>query len=517
MSHTNTIKNLHKNLLLANWLLIIAGVILFIFSLTTSNKNKDFIFKLMFSGTLMGSGVVITSELSKNVSARARVQAEADRKGLERQIDRELRLTEMIQTIRTQQKLAEIVEFTVPDYQQPRIIKQFNLGGLLPPLITKKGIAPPLESSQNFQISLQPVKELVDVKAKDLIDISWMNENVFFGGGCIVGAKGSGKTELLKFIVLNILRLCPDVNLKFYNIHYVRGMQYFPGMDQEFEESLFITDPQEIVRDAEKCYSELQRREKLGDMSAVPIIRILDEQKATKAELGNAHDRLIFVLKELVDRGRKYGKKVNGFDTGFVVWLALHNPKKETSGIDSSWFEAGSVFLLGKSISNPSSPFPADFDRKQLMGQLNATNNLLEANKLKFVGEPKNDLARACVYRQSDDEPCIKIIPRFDLEDIKYSGSNATKNTPESSEDYYSALDCSGDTWLEKLINWFKINSDVDNEVLREQVNLVRKSMVEPERYQDITDDLLLKLREALEEEVNGVESSDEDVEDNDE
>lgn len=524
MKTAQTIKQQYRNILLVNWFLLGASSFFFVLSLvnTNTNKNKDFDFKLMLSGTLTAVGAVVTSEMSKSISARARVQQEADRKGLERQIDRELKLNEMVAGINTQQKLAEIVEFTVPEYQQPRFITQFKLQGLLPPRTPVGQSQATSESSEKgFQVKLQPTKELVDVKARDLVDISWMNENVFFGGGCIVGAKGSGKTDLLKFIVLNILRLCPEVNLKFYNIHYVKGMQYFPGMNQEYEQNLFITDPQEILRDAEKCYAELQKREKTGDMSSSPIVRILDEQKATKAELGNDHDRLIFILKELVDRGRKYGKKVNGFDTGFVVWLALHNPKKETSGIDSSWFEAGSVFILGKSISNPSSPFPADFDRKQLMTQLNATNSLLEANKLKFVGEPKNDLARACVYRQSDDEPCIKIIPKFNLKGIAYFGNGKKETTTESlnsvnetrTESYqdYSALDCSGDTWIEKILNWFRTNTEVDNEILREQVNLVRKKMLSPEQYQDISDKHLIELRELLEQEVNGVEE-DEDL-----
>lgn len=518
MKTAQTIKEQHRNALLVNWVLIGTSFLFFLLSLLNPReKDKDFTFKLMLAGTLTGVGTVITSELSKNISARARVQAQIDQKGLERQLDRKIKENEMVAAINTQQQLANLIEFTVPEYQQPRFIKQFRLEGLLPPkTVSAQQLTATPESSKGFQVKLQPTKELVDAKAANLVDISWMNENVFFGGGCIVGAKGSGKTDLLKFIVLNILRLCPDVNLKFYNIHYVKGMQYFPGMDQEFEQKLFITDEREILRDAEKCYAELERRETVGDMSSPPIIRILDEQKATKAKLGNDHDRLIFVLKELVDRGRKYGKKINGFDTGFVVWLALHNPKKETSGIDSSWFEAGSVFLLGKSISNPSSPFPADFDRKLLMGQLNATNTLLEANRLKFTGEPKNDLARACVYRQSDDEPCIKILPKFNLDNVDYSGVAQSTTTSESSETQttkyqnFTALDCSGDTWIDKILNWFKTNPDVDNEILREQVDLVRKKLLAADIYAPISDKHLTELRELLDQEVNGTENDEE-------
>jgi hypothetical protein len=531
MKTAHTIKEQHRNALLTNWILLIASTIFFLAGLIDHSKNKNISFRLFLAGTLTAGGSVITAELSKSISARARVQQESDKKGLERQINRELKLDEMIASIKTQQKLAEIVEFTVPDYQQPRIIKQFRLEGMLPPN-NSRGVSQEStpESSRGFQVALQPVKELVDAKTRDLIDISWFNENVYFGGGVIVGAKGSGKTDLLKFIVLNILRLCPDVNLKFYNIHYVKGKtKYFEGMDREYEENLFITEPQEILRDAEKCYAELQKREKIGDMSSPPIVRILDEQKATLAELGNEFDRLIFVLKELVDRGRKYGKQVvnesgTKFDTGFVVWLALHNPKKEVSKIDSSWFEEN-VFLLGKTISNPSSPFPADFDRKTLLTQLNATNSLLEANKLKFVGEPKNDLARACVFRLKDDEPCIKIIPRFNLDNIAYSGSGVVqkgeeKETPESStvtetpeyKGEYNALDASGDTWIEKIVNWFKTNSDVDNEILREQVNIVRKNLVDSSQYAPLTDAQLFELRELLEQEINGTEDNEENI-----
>lgn len=524
MKTAQTIKQQHRNVLLINWLLLGTSCFFFVLSIINDAKqNKNFTFRLMLAGTISGVGAVITSEMSKSISARARVQQDADRKGLERQIDRELKLNEMVATIKTQQQLAEVVEFTVPDYQQARIITQFKLQGLLSPKILTPQQLPP-ESSKSFQVKLQPTKELVDAKAASLIDISWFNESVFFGGGVIVGAKGSGKTDLLKFIVLNSLRLCPEANLKFYNIHYVKGKtKYFEGMDQQYEENLFITDPQEILRDAEKCYAELQKREKIGDTSSPPIIRILDEQKATLAELGNDFDRLIFLLKELVDRGRKYAKPVRDekgteFDTGFVVWLALHNPKKEVSKIDSSWFEAGSVFLLGNSITNPSSPFPADFDRKSLGEQQKATNNLLEANKLKFKGEPKNDLARACVYRYFDDEPCIKIIPRFNLDRVNYSGGSRDFLTTESSnirsEEYhdYSALDASGDTWIEKLLNWFKTNTEVNNEILREQVNKVRKSMLPIEQYRDITDEHLIELRELLEQEVNGTEDNEEDL-----
>lgn len=536
MKTAQTIKQQHRNILLVNWLLLGASGLFFVLSLINTSKNKDFDFKLMLSGTLTALGAVVTSEMSKSISARARVQQEADRKGLERQIDREHKLNEMVAGIKTQQKLAEVVEFTVPDYQQPRFIAQFKLQGLLPP---RTPIGQPQEtpesSQQGFQVKLQPTKELVDINAANLIDISWMNEDVFMRGGVIVGADGSGKTDLLKFIVLNILRLCPEADLKFYNIHYVkdpaRRTEYFKGMDADHEASLFINTPQDILRDAEKVYSELQRREKVGDMNSYPIIRILDEQKATLAELGNEYDRLNFILKELVDRGRKYGKPIKvkdsegeeeSFDTGFSVWLALHSPKKEISKVDSSWFSRGSVFLLGKALSDSSAPFPVDFDRKTLVPELAATNKLLEANNLKFPDKPKKDKARACVYRSGYGDPCIKIIPRFNLDNIQYSGIGKKEPTTESSnnlsetqtEQYqdYSALDCSGDTWIEKILNWFRINTEVDNEILREQVNLVRKKMLSPEQYQDISDKHLVELRELLEQEVNGAEDDEEDL-----
>ena len=459
---------------------------------------------------MSGGAVVLTSELSKEVSARARVQKAAELRGLENQITRESKLNDMVAGIKTQQQLATVVDVTVPDYQKKRIVTQYNLQGLISPSDyfeeVKGEVKPTTELSQGFQISQQKSQELVDKKAQNLIDISWMNEDVFFGSGVIVGAKGSGKTELLKFIILNILRLCPEANVKFYNMHYLPGKtKYFEGMEDDFEQSLFIKDPRDILRDAEKCYAELQRREKVGDFTSPPIIRILDEQKAVLAELGTDFDRLIFLLKELVDRGRKYGKQVNGFDTGFVVWLALHNPKKGSSKIDSSWFNVGHTFLLGKTISDSTNPLPVDFDRKELTTQLAATNRLLESNGLKSPENKRLDLARAFVYRSSEDDPCIKILPKFDLEKVQYTPQNNSEGSIE-----YTVLDCAGETWIEKILNWFRTNSTVDNEILREQVDLVRKTLLPPENYSPISNEHLIQLRDLLEKDVNGGQDEEE-------
>lgn len=246
------------------------------------------------------------------------------------------------------------------------------------------------------------------------IDTSWMNENVLFRGGLIVGKSGSGKTNLIKFIALSILELCPEVNLKFYNPHYIKSVsRYFPEIDQEQEESLFITDFQEILMDAEKCYAELAYREQKSDSNSYPVVRILQETKSLAIHLGNDYDRLICIMRELKDRGRKYSQKVNGFDSGFSVWLLSNDFKQEVTKINSEWYESNSLFLLGNSIYQAQNSFFKYFDLKALGKSLEENNKVLEADCLKFSDEPHKDLVRACVYFQDGGKPQIKNLPKL--------------------------------------------------------------------------------------------------------
>jgi hypothetical protein len=353
------------------------------------------------------------------------------------------------------QRLGAVVD-SVPNFQQPRLIQQFGLHGLTTPT-TQELLSDDSNGNGNvITVSKQLPLYKEDVAAQ--IDTSWMNQNFFYSSGIVTGEEGSGKTQFLAMMALNIINICPDVDLRIHNPHYDWDEDpWFPGMPREIEESLFLTDPEECYRDLVLVRTELKRRITDKDRQSRPIVRICDEFQSVMDSIGKERasayvDHAQFIKNE----GRKYAKKVNGQDTGIRVIFGTHSVKKGVTGIDSSFFNK-MVVMLGKSYTDSSAIFPGDFNMKALSAEMTSLEAYMFSTGLMNDANRSLDRARPAIVRVPDRSPGVVAIPKTNLSKLQYreyKPQEQSIDTPTDSSSPPSADHVPNQTWLNDLFVW---------------------------------------------------------------
>jgi hypothetical protein len=503
----NHVRKTHRNNLFvigvtqfAAWSFILSPV----FFKDLSKSLKGCYFAL---GLFASISQVVMANHSKKTAALAREYSKYEMQGVANALTTAKNLDAKIDGIAAQESLVEIVE-GLPAYKRQRYEAEFKLFGLLQP--TQQS-GPNQTQSAAVSNTIQVKKHLpvFDSKTEKLLDTSWMNHQFFFKSTIVVGDEGTGKTNLLAFMAANIIAICPQVDLRIHNLHYDPEEPWFPGMPRDVEESLFITTPQECLEDLLNVKAELRRRELEKDRTSPPIIRISDEFQGLADELGPEDwKEYVNAIIQIKNRGRKYAFKINGQDTGCRMLLGCHSMKTKMTGLDSSFFAGANVICLGQTILDSNTPFPQDFDIKQLAKDLQMCKATLLQMGLMNKENEKLDRARPAVMRLGNGAPGVKVMPKPDLSTINY----AVAPDPESEESTeetvtqssvpkkMSAADFSGATYIDKLLGWYRAGKGQANiNELHEQLGILL------ERDVEFDESVLNNLKDLLDKKMRGI------------
>lgn len=436
--------------------------------------------------------------ISTSVLQLAVAQSSKENSGLKKAYDKYIQQivsAEINQAVSTEKTLsqleyitntANIVE-TFPEYKLPRLIYEFNLQGLVDTKSVqqsdKSTALPPASST----VKVRECLPVFDQKVESLLDIDWVNYNLFFNNGIVFGNPGDGKSDFLAMIALNILAITPDADLKILDIHYDPEEPRFPGMPSNIEQSYFISSAKQIYNQVQNAYLKVIDRRERKDRGQPPIILIIDEYMALCNQLGKEKteelNRMINIIRI---EGRKYAKKLpNGQDTGCRVWCGMHSLKKGETGMDSGFMNSSHVFYLGNTVEDRNNPFPSSFNAKSLAASKQHLDHLLEENNLKFPKEPHKDKARTAIVQLHNSKPEAKVIPKFDLTKINYQNlenvevNETPNNTPDHTDtgNKSKAINFPGDSPGEQLVNWYIGNEGklTDKEILDEIFDLTGK------------------------------------------
>ena len=276
----------------------------------------------------------------------------------------------------------------------------------------------------------------------------------FFASTAILGEEGSGKTDLLAFMVMNILKIAPDTDLKIYDIHYDPDeKRKFPNMSREREESLFISDPKECYRDMLRVHANLAKRELSKDKSGSPVVRVIDELMGLKDYLPNEWSEFVNAIMQIKQRGRKWSRiHENGQDLGMRMIVGLHSAKKGETGLPSGFFSGANFLALGESIFDSATMFPSNFDISELVKSMKAVTSLMIEEGLINPKDPSKDLARPAVVKLKGGVPEVLMIPKFDWS--KYHFTETPSVEKNSDDEPVTADQHPGHDWLEKISSW---------------------------------------------------------------
>lgn len=369
----------------------------------------------------------------------------------------EINVSALTNQISSKEAIVEIVE-SLPDYKQARYIAELQLQGLTTPTTEQLLYSAPNQDIVTINLPLKPQQPVQTID--DQIDTDWMKtHSFFFGSTAILGEEGSGKTDLLAFLVLNILRIAPDTDLKIYDIHYDPDEQRkFPNMSRELEESLFISDPKECYRDMMRVNATLVRRELSKDKKGCPIVRVTDELIGLREYLLPEWKDFINAIMQVKQRGRKYSRKhENGQDLGMRMIVGLHSAKKGETDLPSGFFSGANFLALGESIYDSATMFPSNFDVSDLVKDMKSVSAMMIEDGLMNPKDPSKDQARPAVVKLKGCNPEVLIIPKLDLSKYLFTQTAPIEGDVSDDNDdekIISADRFTGNDWLEKITSF---------------------------------------------------------------
>jgi len=457
------------------WLLrcIMASAILFMISpIAGYQKTNKNVGAIGFGSAIVLSFIqLLAAEKSRKTEKLFNAYSEGVLKATADTIASQINVSALTNQIGLKESLVNIIE-SLPDYKQDRYIAELQLQGLTTPTTSQLLNS---SASQNIVTIDLPKREILPVQSiEDQIDIEWMKtHSFFFASTAILGEEGSGKTDLLAFMVMNILRIAPDTDLKIYDIHYDPDeKRKFPNMSREREESLFITDPKECYRDMLRVHANLAKRELSKDKSGSPVVRVIDELMGLKDYLPNEWSEFVNAIMQIKQRGRKWSRKhENGQDLGMRIIVGLHSAKKGETGLPSGFFSGANFLALGESIYDSATMFPANFDVSELVKSMKSVTALMIEEELINPKDPSKDLARPAVVKLKGGVPEVLMIPKFDLTKYHFTESESVE---KSSDDRINGEPISpdqhpGHDWLEKISSWIL---SLDSEPTDSQLNI---------------------------------------------
>jgi len=439
------------------WLLrcIMFSAILFMVSpIAGYQKTNKKIGSIGFGSAIVLSFIqLLAAEKSRKTEKLHLAYSEGVLKATADTIASQINVSALTNQIGLKEALVNIIE-SLPDYKQDRYIAELQLQGLTTP--TTNQLLNSSASNQNIVTIDLPKREIQPTSSiEDQIDIEWMKtHSFFFASTAILGEEGSGKTDLLAFMVMNILKIAPDTDLKIYDIHYDPDeKRKFPNMSREREESLFISDPKECYRDMLRVHANLAKRELSKDKSGSPVVRVIDELMGLKDYLPNEWSEFVNAIMQIKQRGRKWSRiHENGQDLGMRMIVGLHSAKKGETGLPSGFFSGANFLALGESIFDSATMFPSNFDISELVKSMKAVTSLMIEEGLINPKDPSKDLARPAVVKLKGGVPEVLMIPKFDLS--KYHFTETPSVEKNSDDEPVTADQHPGHDWLEKISSW---------------------------------------------------------------
>ena len=411
-------------------------------------------------GIVLSLGQLIAAENSRKTEKLAGAYAEGVMKATAETIASQINVSGITNLVSSKEALVKLIE-NLPEWKQQRYIAELQLQGLTTPTTAQLlNSDSPDQAMQTIDIPMKAAQPVQNIE--DQIDTSWLKKHsFFFGSSIILGSEGSGKTDLIAYMVANILTIAPDTDIKVYDIHYdPENKRRIPNMPLALESEIYLTDPKECYRDMMRVKATLAKRELEKDKTGCPIVRITDEFMGLKDYLGKDWVEFLDSVIQVKTRGRKYSRMhSNGQDLGVRMIIGTHSLKKGETGLSDTFYQGSNFIGLGESINSSSTMFPSNFDVSDLVKQVKSVRAMLIEDGLMDANNPKLDKVRPAVVKLIDQDPTVLIIPKFDLtkyhftmsegiEDEGDDGDRSSENQPISADHH------PGSDWLEQITSW---------------------------------------------------------------
>jgi hypothetical protein len=216
--------------------------------------------------------------------------------------------------------------------------------------------------------------------------VAWCTDAFMDSSKMVIGSPGTGKTTWIQYEAASTLARHPSATVRIVDPHWDPDeSRWLPGLATSVVEARYLTTTASGAYAAVKeALEELDRR-RTGGLKNEPLHKLIIDEFQNIGFTAGQRAEVVEAVGRIVREGRKYQIRLT---------LGLHSGKKSQTDLDSSFFSAFTLVLMGRTIADQAmrANLPADMEASRLLAEVDAVISAGEDRRRVAIVRPASDV-----------------------------------------------------------------------------------------------------------------------------